>query len=678
MSTSILEFPNEMIVNQISNGFVTIFPHELTKELYKTIETKLKKQVEDTCNQSGYIKKGSVSIINRKSGQITGSHFSGNVKFNVQYRYQVIVPLNNIELTCQVKKVNPFGIIAEKPPFLIYLFKDQHKIDTKLYSIFKQVSVDDFINLSILKSEIMSNQIKAIGKLSEKLKYRPVDYLDISSIGTKEEIYINDIWIPNFTFNSIKAINILPEDVIENLELLNKTKSELDKPRIKFLWTRFVSELINDYELVITHVNYINTINKFLKREQNESKTSSINSIKFKELKQDDYKYPIRQYDFIPYNNISRAYYKMWEILSQLKLLTTPNYVNNSKMKFLCLAEGPGGILKCLFDKRRILQNDVISDEYNYISLIGKSYPSFDTFTKTVKKPLDKNKKLDTFNPSFNNLNEDEIINKNNANLLNSDVFTRLVEFFGDQENRVDFITADGAIGAEHNNQEISNFIIFLNEIIIALSCLKKYGTFIIKIYSISIRPMFELIYLLQNSFEQVIFFKPNTSKRTNSETYVVCNYFKDNISSDKLSKFYKNIKEINHKFENIENYSDDLKFIQSIGFEMPDEFIDELVKQVNKEYLLQNEFMNLGIEFIKNILTGNNVDTLFKPIDKIITEINKRDHKTTLNEEKELNYILINLFEPYVDFIKTSFNKQTLFKKQWIEDNDLINYSSF
>ena len=89
-------------------------------------------------------------------------------------------------------------------------------------------------------------------------------------------------------------------------------------------------------------------------------------------------------------------------------------------------------------------------------------------------------------------------------------------------------------ISYERTIQEISNFLIFLNEVVIALHCLKKYGTFIIKIYSISIRPMFELLYLLQNSFEQVIFFKPNTSKRTNSETYIVCNYFKDNISDEK------------------------------------------------------------------------------------------------------------------------------------------------
>ena len=71
----------------------------------------------------------------------------------------------------------------------------------------------------------------------------------------------------------------------------------------------------------------------------------------------------------------------------------------------------------------------------------------------------------------------------------------------------------------------------------------KKNGVFILKVFDIFLQPTIELIYLLSCFYKQVYIIKPHTSRRANSEKYVVCKYFKykntENISKKFLSIFH-------------------------------------------------------------------------------------------------------------------------------------------
>jgi cap1 methyltransferase len=54
---------------------------------------------------------------------------------------------------------------------------------------------------------------------------------------------------------------------------------------------------------------------------------------------------------------------------------------------------------------------------------------------------------------------------------------------------------------------------------------------------------MVQIMYLLYSVFEKVIIYKPETSRPANSEKYIVCINFHDNISQENKNKLIENIK---------------------------------------------------------------------------------------------------------------------------------------
>ncbi|ALC42332.1 aft [Drosophila busckii] len=89
----------------------------------------------------------------------------------------------------------------------------------------------------------------------------------------------------------------------------------------------------------------------------------------------------------------------------------------------------------------------------------------------------------------------------------------------------VQLITADGSIdcSAQPDCQEEIVMRLFCAEILSALSILGAGGNFLIKMFTLYEASSVCLLYMLNCSFQQVHLFKPATSKRGNSEVYVIC-----------------------------------------------------------------------------------------------------------------------------------------------------------
>lgn len=189
---------------------------------------------------------------------------------------------------------------------------------------------------------------------------------------------------------------------------------------------------------------------------------------------------------------VSRAYYKMLEILCNLKLTK-----DTGKVSALCLCEGPGGFISAIEDYYK----------HDLETVCGVTLPPSDgvpafTLDQTPDPPPHK-------------------ITVCYSDLLDFD-FTCV------PETKFDLITADG--GFEFTDQEciqeqLSSKLVYA-EVIWALRFLAVGGSFILKVFSLYTQASCDILRILFASFERVILSKPKTSRPCNNEKYIICMNF--------------------------------------------------------------------------------------------------------------------------------------------------------
>lgn len=224
------------------------------------------------------------------------------------------------------------------------------------------------------------------------------------------------------------------------------------------------------------------------------------------------------------YSPISRSYFKLWEIFYNFNIFEQFN--KNEKYIYAHLAEGPGGFMEAT---------------YNYRSKILSTQNLGDVFYGITLKPTndyvpDWNKIKKVFNNSPN-------INIEYGNLYNIDDVNNYLKIF--KKKKAHFATADGGFdySTNFNRQEVNSCKIIYSETVIALNVLRMGGSFVCKVFDLFTYSMVQIMYLLYSSFEKVIIYKPETSRPANSEKYIVCINFHDNISQENKNKLIENIK---------------------------------------------------------------------------------------------------------------------------------------
>jgi len=277
------------------------------------------------------------------------------------------------------------------------------------------------------------------------------------------------------------------------------------------------------------------------------------------------------------YIPISRSYFKMWEIYHSFDLF---KYFNiNDKYVFSHLAEGPGGFMEASYNYRsNILNKKLIDDVYYGITL----------------------KPTNDYIPDWNKIKK--IFNKNNikieyGNLYNiNDVRNYLLNF---KEKKAELVTADGGFdySSNFNGQEINSCQIIYSECIIALNILKLNGCFICKVFDLFSITMIQILYILSCCFEKVFIYKPETSRPANSEKYLVCMYFKDNLSNENKE----NLLSIIEKWQKINEKIDenDCVILRNIR---TDNFFIKKLNEYNEKYI-ENQiyYLNSTIELAQH-----------------------------------------------------------------------------
>ena len=328
---------------------------------------------------------------------------------------------------------------------------------------------------------------------------------------------------------------------------LSEKKKEIDNEEIQKCWDK-MKKIGNPYELIYTSYN---------KKRKNDSISS--------------------------YSPISRSYFKLWEIYFNFNLFSNID----KNINFVHLAEGPGGFMESSINYCK------------YMNLKNCKYWGI------TLKPNDE------YVPDWNKLKK--MFKKDNncfieyGDLYNYDDVTN---FKNKVDNKCHIVTADGGFdySSDFNGQELNSSRIIYSEIAVALNMLKKNGHFIIKLFDLFSLNSIQFMQLLNNSFEKVYIFKPETSRPANSEKYIICMNFLDNLSEEIKSQLLKNI-------QDWDNNIDDENYVIFKNFKISNELFYNL-DHFNKNYI------DFQIKSINSIL------------DIILKKMSKNEYHDTLKDQ--------------------------------------------
>lgn len=352
--------------------------------------------------------------------------------------------------------------------------------------------------------------------------------------------------------NSLEINKLLKEETNLNQDenkLLTYYKNKINLPFYNKYWDIF-KKYSNDYEL-------IHNTNSRLKNNQN--------SIAY-------------------YNPLSRSYYKLWEIITDFKLL---DY--NYNIKTAHIAEGPGGFIEAVvnYRKRRNFFNDQV---------FAMTLKSFDRGIPGWKK-----------SESFLNKNRNVSISYGEDGTGNIYILKNILHFKSiTGKNDCEFITGDGGFdfSEDFNNQEQLSYQLIFCQIIIALTVQKNGGTFVCKFFDSYSLLTVKFLWLLNNVYESVIITKPLTSRPANSEKYIVCKNFQG-INSSYLESLYSVV----DKWNNL----DKTTFIVDIfDVNLPDYYIK--IIEDNNNFILFYQLKNI-IKTLKFIVRNNQNNENFKRV---------------------------------------------------------------
>jgi 23S rRNA U2552 (ribose-2'-O)-methylase RlmE/FtsJ len=320
-------------------------------------------------------------------------------------------------------------------------------------------------------------------------------------------------------------------------DLLQKSVFELYNHNDKLIW---------DYEILKEHksTKIENIISSHKEKIDNISKNvwnynkKLINDFELLHI-------PDRNFDnmgIADYNPISRAFFKMWEIITDFNLLDI-----DGDIVYGALCEGPGGFIEAfnLYRKDKNFRDTIVA-----MTLRNDNDECVPSWKKS-------NNVLKQCNHIYITYGED-----NTGNLYNVKNIEHYSRMFN--EYKADIVTSDGGFdfSEDYNNQESTIVRLLWSEVVTGLMILKKGGNMVIKIFDIFRDITLDIVYILCYYFDRIYITKPFTSRPLNSEKYIVCNKFKDNVSSDDII----NMKKIIENMGNME-YNRVLKNIIPLDF---------------------------------------------------------------------------------------------------------------
>jgi 23S rRNA U2552 (ribose-2'-O)-methylase RlmE/FtsJ len=377
----------------------------------------------------------------------------------------------------------------------------------------------------------------------------------------------------------------------------NKTKVDLNDEIISDYMNNYISE--EKYvDIILNKLGYFNNLEKL------NSIKSCLELLGQKEW--DCLKKRNNPFESITSHNgianycpISRAYFKMIEIIYCFReeIINVISLDKNEPFVTLHLAEGPGGFIECL--NEFFLENKYKNYEMYGITLIReeKNIPGW--------------RKLRYFLEYYENIKL--LFGKNGTGDLYD--IDNIYDICEKLPRKAIIITGDGGFdySNDFNHQENLTFPLIYCQTMTALLCQKIDGIFILKIFDIYNTKTMYLINILKENYKIVKIIKPYTSRPGNSEKYLVCIGFLNNITPNEIHKLLldipkiglnngnKNLEIYNYFNKNIDFYKK-LMEINEVFFERQREFILDTLELKNGELLESKKEKLLEIQINNSI----------------------------------------------------------------------------
>jgi DNA-directed RNA polymerase subunit E'/Rpb7 len=134
----------------------------------KTIQHTISSKIEGKCIVEGYVKPGSIKIINISSGTLQGRF----IDFEVVFECSICCPVEGMQIKCYAKNITQAGIRAftsleeKNSPVIIYVSRDHHSSN----EYFNSVKEKDAIRIRVIgqRFELNDKQVSIIGELLPK------------------------------------------------------------------------------------------------------------------------------------------------------------------------------------------------------------------------------------------------------------------------------------------------------------------------------------------------------------------------------------------------------------------------------------------------------------------------------------------------------------------------------
>jgi len=219
---------------------------------------------------------------------------------------------------------------------------------------------------------------------------------------------------------------------------------------------------------------------------------------------------------------LSRAFYKMWEILYYYDLIDT----TSKNFASAHLAEGPGSFIQATMFFREMYCKDYKSDKYHAITIHGENEDhSLDIENKFINHYNSEKPQRVFIHKTYDKQTAGGSKTKDDGDLTKTKT---ILNFKKEINGKVDLVTADGGFEWSNENiQEQESALLVFSEILTALNVQKKGGSFVLKMFEMFTRLSAKFIIILKHFYEKVYIVKPLTSRESNSERYVICKEFK-------------------------------------------------------------------------------------------------------------------------------------------------------
>jgi len=145
-----------------------LFITEVGSNTKKILEEKITSGVEGKCIAEGYIRPGSVRILNYSSGVVHGDQ----IEFQTVFECMICHPVEGMKIECVSKTITKAGIHAQVidtndvVPVTIFIARDHHNTDKYFNSI--KENMDIVCKVIGVRYELNDPHICVIGQLIEK------------------------------------------------------------------------------------------------------------------------------------------------------------------------------------------------------------------------------------------------------------------------------------------------------------------------------------------------------------------------------------------------------------------------------------------------------------------------------------------------------------------------------